>query len=572
MQQTTQGRMRPFFKFSSSVKKGHNFLDKLPDKKAINLKNMLKFVKSHVSLYHCSWLLIILLFQVFILLVFLTASRGPTPQQFSRIHSQEEQNHQQQEQQQQGIIHQVAPPPPSDEKQVAIQQQQQQGEVNHRLVPPPPPHGDGGNTKQPVKIEHLISHQAPPPPPEDDHDKDEVCKFGKVYLYDIPPMFNKDLVKNCDDLDPWKSKCDAVCNDGFGPNATSLAGTVPHELTPSWWWTDMFASEIIYHIRMSNYKCRTMDPESATAFYVPFYAGLAVSKYLFTNYTPEERDHRCKIFLGWMKEQAYWKRSNGSDHFLVLGRITWDFRRKTDDDWGTRFLFMPLMKNMLKLAIEQNIWDPLEISIPYPTGFHPRSASEIERWQEFVRSRKRTNLFTFVGAKRLKAKNDFRALLFDHCYNESDSCKLVDCAKTSCSDGSSAILETFLHSDFCLQPKGDSETRKSTFDCMLSGSIPVFFWEGSFRGQYKLFLPGEPETYSVFVDHKEVINGTSVRRVLEGYSKEDIKMMRDKIIDFIPRFLYGFRSKGLGNAKDAFDIAVEEVLQRMVKKPSVTGQ
>ncbi|KAL3525649.1 hypothetical protein ACH5RR_014021 [Cinchona calisaya] len=556
--------MISFFK-PSSPDKGHNILEKPPKKKAIDLKNTFKLVKSQVSLYHFAWILTIFLFQMFIFLVFFITNHGPISpsptQQFSPIHVQEKDHHHHQQHHHEGVvIHQLDPPPPSDDD---------DGEKQQKVVTRMDFDGDNNNVKKPLD-EQVILHL---PPPSDDDKEQEKCKYGKVYVYDLPPMFNKELVKNCSDLDPWKSKCPAVSNDGFGPNATAtLVGTVPEELTQSWWWTDMFSGEIIYHIRMLHYKCRTTEPESATALYVPFYAGLAVSKYLFTNYSTKERDFPCERFLEWIKDQPYWKRSNGSDHFLMLGRMTWDFRRKTDDDWGTKFLSMPLMKNMLKLAVEENRWDPLEISVPYPTGFHPRSVSEIEKWQEFVRRRNRTNLFTFVGAKRQKVENDFRTLLFDHCFNESDSCKLVDCVKTRCSDGSPAIFEAFLYSDFCLQPRGDSDTRKSTFDCLLSGSIPVFFWEGSFKGQYELFLSSEPDSFSVFIDRKEVRNGTSVRRVLEGYSQENIKKMRNKIIEFIPRFLYSFSNEGLGNAKDAFDIAIEEVLQRMVKKPSVTGQ
>lgn len=584
--------MNPFPKSSSPVR-GHNILDSPPKRKAtIDFKTTFRWVKSYVSFYHCAWLLMILLFHFSILLLFLTTRGGlnppPTNEQYPTIHPQPAQQQQQQPQaiqqldllrdddriQQEQVVGQEEQQQPRQQRQEVIEDgNKPQDDVIHLLRSPPDREVGNNNTKQPP-LEQVIQGPQPAPPPPDQDGNREQCKYGKVYTYDLPPIFNKQLVINCHDLDPWKSKCAAVSNNGFGPNAaTTLAGTVPQELTPSWWWTDMFSGEIIYHTRMSNYKCRTTEPESATAFYVPFYAGLAVSKYLFTNYTAAERDYPCERFLEWIKEQPYWKRSNGSDHFLMLGRMTWDFRRKTDDDWGTRFLLMPLMKNMLRLAVERHRWDPLEISVPYPTGFHPRSASEIEQWQKFVGSRNRTSLFTFVGAKRRKVKNDFRTLLLDHCFNESEACKLVDCDKTPCSDGSSAIFEAFLQSDFCLQPRGDSDTRKSTFDCMLSGSIPVFFWEGSFRDQYELFWSGEPESFSVFIDRKEVRNGTSVRRVLEGFSKEDVKRMRDKIIEFIPRFVYAFPNEGLGkDAKDAFDIAVEGVLQKIVQKPNVIAE
>ncbi|CAK9133175.1 unnamed protein product [Ilex paraguariensis] len=264
-----------------------------------------------------------------------------------------------------------------------------------------------------------------------------------------------------------------------------------------------------------------------------------------------------------MLDQPYWPRSNGSDHFIMLGRLTWDFRRLTDSDteWGSKFIYMPSMKNVMRLAVERSPWDDLEVSVPYPTAFHPRSNSELVQWQSFISARKRTSLFCFVGATRKKIKNDFRGLLMSYCKNESDSCRVVDCAATHCYDGAPAILEAFLESYFCLQPKGDGFTRRSFFDCMLAGSIPVYFWKGSFMNQYRWHLPGAYESYSVFIDHTDVRNGSSIRKVLERYSEKEVRSMRERIIELVPKFVYSWSTQDLGNTKDAFDIAIDGVLR-----------
>ncbi|CAK9183284.1 unnamed protein product [Ilex paraguariensis] len=391
----------------------------------------------------------------------------------------------------------------------------------------------------------------------------EKCESGKVYVYNLPEMLNKDLLNKCHELDPWHSLCNAVSNNRFGPRATGLAGIVPANLVPAWYWTDMHAGEIIYHARILNYKCRTMDPELARVFYIPFYAGIAVQKYLFTNSSARDRDWHCETMLRWVQNQPYWRRFNGSDHFIMLGRVTWDFRRSNDADWGTSFINMPLMQNIIRLTIEQSQWDPLDVGVPYPTGFHPRSASEVHQWQNFVRTRKRKTLFAFAGGKRPGMKNDFRSLLLSYCYKESDSCRVVDCGRTRCQDGTSAILEAFIDSDFCLQPRGDSYTRRSQFDCMLAGSIPVFFWKNGIYDQYQWFLPGDPQSFSVFIDHRDVRNGaTSIRRVLEIFSREEVRRMREKVIDSIPKFVYADPSQGLDVSIDAVDIAIDGVLRR----------
>ncbi|KAK6926344.1 Exostosin, GT47 domain [Dillenia turbinata] len=391
------------------------------------------------------------------------------------------------------------------------------------------------------------------------------CSSGRVYVYDLPEVFNKKLIEKCEDIDPWKSLCDAVSNNGLGRPATGLDGVVPENLEPAWYWTEQYSGELIFHNRVMNHPCRTLEPESASAFYIPFYARFAVEKYLWPNSSIADGDRVCEMMLRWVQEQPHWKRSYGWDHFIMIGRMTWDFRRIRDDGWGSRFLYMPAMENVTRLLVERHPLDQFDIGVPYPTGFHPRSDNDVIQWQDYVRSSTRKNLFCFVGATRSKFKNDFRRVLFNHCKNESDVCKLVDCAGSWCYHGASKILQTFLESDFCLQPRGDSHTRRSVFDCMLAGSIPVIFWKRTAYDQYEWFLPAEPASYSVYIDHNRVKNGTSIRGVLERFSKEEIREMRENVIDQIPKLVYAARSEGLEYIRDAVDVALDGVLERFKK-------
>ncbi|XP_047312148.1 xyloglucan galactosyltransferase XLT2-like [Impatiens glandulifera] len=394
------------------------------------------------------------------------------------------------------------------------------------------------------------------------------CDGRRIYVYDLPPMFNKVFKDKCiNELDPWTSKCDAFQNEGLGPLAAEdVAGIVPEEIRPAWYWTDHYWGEVIFHNRMLNYKCRTMEPESATAFYIPFYVGLSVGKLLWGNYSAQERDRSSVMMMNWIQDQKWWRRSNGSDHVMMLGRLTWDFRRliEEDNDWGISLLHMPAMKNIIRLCVERNPWDHLEIAVPYPTIFHPRTNQDILSWQNYIRRCNRTSLFTFVGGARETIKNDFRGILLNQCLNNSGgSCRHMDCARTSCVSGTTSIMEAFLSSDFCLQPRGDGYTRRSVFDCMLSGSIPVFFWTRTAYLQYEGFVPSDKESYSVFIDRRDVRNGTSIKKVLESYSKGRIKRMREKVIENIPNFVYAKPNRhGLTTVRDAFDITIDEVLKK----------
>ncbi|KAK6926343.1 Exostosin, GT47 domain [Dillenia turbinata] len=389
------------------------------------------------------------------------------------------------------------------------------------------------------------------------------CASGMFYVYNLPPEFNLKLIENCANLVPGKSLCDGVLNGGIGPEATGLEGVVPEDLAPAWYFTDQFTSEVIFHNRAMNHRCRTLDPEWASAFYIPFYARFALEKYLWVDSSATDRDSYGRMLMDWLKNQRYWKRSNGADHFITIGRITWDYRRGREDGWGSSFFTMPEMKNVTRLLIERNPWDAFEVGVPYPTGFHPTSESDVAKWQDYVRNRERTTLFCFVGGTRENIKNDFRSMLMSHCKNETDSCQVVDCTGNRCNNGTSTILNTFLNSDFCLQPRGDSLTRRSVFDCMVAGSIPVFFWNRTAYDQYEWHLPPDPASYSVFINNFKVMRkGTSIKKVLVSMSKEDIRRMREQVIEYIPKIVYAKPIEGLETVKDAFDVALDGVLRR----------
>ncbi|KAG8367104.1 hypothetical protein BUALT_Bualt16G0037900 [Buddleja alternifolia] len=383
------------------------------------------------------------------------------------------------------------------------------------------------------------------------------CPSGRVYVYNLPPTFNKHLLlQNCTDLHPYNWQCGIATNHGYGAAATELRRVLPENLS------------VIFHHRILTHKCRTTEPESATAYYIPFYAGLAVGKYLWTNDT-SKRDLSCRRMLKWVQKQKYWQKSNGSDHFMAIGRITWDFRRLTDPGqiWGSTFLNMPDMQNVTRFIIEKAPADARDVSVPYPTGFHPETKYNLREWQKYARGYNRSSLFTFIGATRGWVSNDFRGLLLSYCYNESGHCRVVDCSVSACSTDASVIVEALLGSEFCLQPRGDSFTRRSVFDCMVAGSVPVFFWKRTAYDQYRRFLPGEPKSYSVFIDHEEVRrNGTSlIKDVLMGFSKEEIRRKREKVIETIPRLIYAMSNGGLRDFKDAFDVALDGVLERIKK-------
>uniref|UniRef100_A0A0D9W8F7 Exostosin GT47 domain-containing protein n=1 Tax=Leersia perrieri TaxID=77586 RepID=A0A0D9W8F7_9ORYZ len=437
----------------------------------------------------------------------------------------------------------------------------------------------------------LAFRQAPSPTatrmPESDSEaprrdaEDSGCAGGGlVYVYELPPVFNEDLLSMCGVLAPMYSLCPYLANDGLGfpvPAAKGAANLsteiLPAELAGSWYSSDQFALEHIVHRRLLSHRCRTADPARATAFFVPFYAGLAVGRHLWAaNATDADRDRDCVALLSWLHAQPYYKRSHGWDHFIALGRITWDFRRSPDGGWGGSFLLMPGLANITRLVIERDPWDAMDVGIPYPTSFHPRTAADVRAWQRYASSRPRPNLFAFAGAPRSAIKGDFRGLLLEECQAAGDACSTLDCGEGRCIKQNELVMQLFLGARFCLQPRGDSFTRRSIFDCMVAGAVPVFFWRRSAYLQYAWYVPvgnDQEGEWSVFIDRDELRAGNvTIRGVLAAIPEAKVQEMRNRVVEMIPKLVYSAADKeGLGDGmKDAVDVMIDGMLRRAAEQ------
>ncbi|XP_010418670.1 PREDICTED: probable xyloglucan galactosyltransferase GT13 [Camelina sativa] len=398
----------------------------------------------------------------------------------------------------------------------------------------------------------------------------DTCAGRYVYIHSLPSRFNDDLIKNCEAYIELRNKCKYLVNSGFGPrileddhNHTTRVLTIE---TGSWYSTNQFMLEVIFRERMKHYECLTNDSSISSAVFVPFYAGFDVRR--FWGYNVKLRDELSEDLARWLRERPEWKKMYGRDHFFVTGRVGRDFRRVTDQDsdWGNKLMRFPEFENITMLSIEINSWRN-EFAVPYPTYFHPESRTEVKRWQRQVRVTRRRHLFSFAGANRPELKESIRGEIIRQCLASQGRCKFLDCDTSSkdCSDPVK-VMEVFQDSVFCLQPPGDTPTRRSTFDSILAGCIPVLFSPDSVYNQYKWYFPKDHTKYSVYISEKDVkIGKVSIENLLAGISEERILKMRSEVEKIIPKIIYT-KPGAVGPEKiegDAFEIAVARVLMRV---------
>ncbi|XP_019155900.1 PREDICTED: xyloglucan-specific galacturonosyltransferase 1 [Ipomoea nil] len=382
---------------------------------------------------------------------------------------------------------------------------------------------------------------------------------GGVYVYELPAKFNKDLVSQCGDMMPWENLCKYFNNGAMGEPIEKLGR--------GWYQTHQYSLEFIFHSLLLNHPCRVYNQNEAKLFYVPFYGGLDILRWHFKNNV----SHALKDSLGlelvrWLESQPAWFKKSGKDHVFVLGKISWDFRRKDGYNWGSRFLELDEMQNPMKLLIERQPWHLNDIGVPHPTYFHPQSDEDIISWQHKTITSNRRSLVSFAGAARPGSPGNIRSILIKQCTINHEKCRFLDCARGSggC-DHPESIINLFMESEFCLQPPGDSPTRKSVFDSLVAGCIPVLFDPFTAYYQYPWHLPQDHKKYSVLIDQADVrdMKVNVVERLAEIGVKERENMRRYIVYELLPGLVYRDPNSKLHKFKDAFSITMNNLFERV---------
>ncbi|PON53836.1 Exostosin-like [Parasponia andersonii] len=409
------------------------------------------------------------------------------------------------------------------------------------------------------------------------------CTDRWIHIRRLPPRFNLELLANCSEFPLSSDFCPYLANDGLGQKT--------HNRSHSWYRTDPLMLELVFHRRMLEYPCLTSDPAAADAVYLPYYAGIDSLRYLYGPDVNSSAEHGLELFRFLQRDEpGAWRRHMGHDHFLVMARPAWDFSQPPSNDppiWGTSFLELPEFFNVTALTVESRAWPWQEQAVPYLTSFHPPNLSFLEAWLQRVRRSRRVTLMLFVGGGGVSATPNIRRSIRNECENAtaagnftggdggygfyggeySSLCSIVDCSSGICEHDPILFMKPMLQASFCLQPPGDTPTRRSTFDSILAGCIPVFFEDQSAKSQYTWHLPEDRyEEFSVTIPKEEVVfKGLRILDVLNSIPRAKVRRLREKLMEFIPSVVYRKHgsSMSLRTKKDAFDIAVEGTLRRI---------
>jgi hypothetical protein len=397
------------------------------------------------------------------------------------------------------------------------------------------------------------------------------CTGDFFYIYDWP--------KELADVYPPPNAplhAESVYHHDFYPNHGSgqiLDGKIGLFQT----WQFSLFKNIFQRLQVSSK--RTFDPTNATAFIIPFDAG--VHSYI------DHMDGKKRLGspFGWMAKQLledsyyntskrpiFWKHE-GHDHVVIFSITLYQMI-----GIGVKMFFQTICTNCSILVIESAPafvsslypWPMKEFyqAIPYPSSYHWWEGIQKYPWQiQQTREKPGRNLWVlFIGSLQTAtaSANSFRRLLAQQCRMSNENHKIVNTSRSynshhsnnnnnhmiscewisvphscraltnnshiirttssttslsyssssnsndlinnqSSSSSSQHIMKLFQQAVFCPAPVGDSLTRKSLFDSLVAGCIPVLFHPFSLALYTWHLSPKDIDQIAIIIQKEEII-------------------------------------------------------------------
>ena len=362
-----------------------------------------------------------------------------------------------------------------------------------------------------------------------------------VYIYDFPNKFHKML----EDTYRNKSRYD-LSYESFGNIVRAEDGMVFRN-------TYQGAFDIIFHKRLRDTWNLTQDPEKADVFFVPYYHDMTMKENLNTRVI-KNGDLKKEL-----SKLPYYEAKR--PHFLAIGWPLvlqgYSFLEMTVERWGS--------VGKLEMLV-----------VPYPSYGHvTRPVGHKYAQNLFVNDRK---VFLFMAARdrtfNLHRERAIRHKIYtsvtrrtmlpmDKEYkfsnmSQKDKIEAINFIPDKYTpDIATAIVEWMHNAIFCLQPPGDSATRKSFYDAIMCGCIPVIFALGH-KVEYPFESVLDYSTFSVTIPLNKHLQFLDV---LHAYNQSDIVNMQQSL-RCVMQYLQYNDVTAYDAGPDAFTMIMMEVKSR----------
>ncbi|KAL8291244.1 hypothetical protein RQP46_002222 [Phenoliferia psychrophenolica] len=287
---------------------------------------------------------------------------------------------------------------------------------------------------------------------------------------------------------------------------------------------------------------------------------------------------------GWLRDTVamHGKRRSYPSLILSLSRIGRDY----DTSFLRPELLEDLKDDVIFLGIERESGetkDPMKTfeQMPYPSIFSlplskmqgvdgPAFRNHLETW---LLSQSRPYLVSFAGKAPELPENGIEVPFSGFAVrrqlastlalypNDSSISVLIPSWATRGHAFVTLTHQVMLHARFCLQPPGDSATRKGYWESILLGCIPVVFRRGTYAKVWR-DLGVEWDQVALFIDEKEFLEkGSDIVEILKGVKEEDVRSRQRDIAKLAWRVQYAIPSDGFdqGWSNDAFGMLLRRL-------------
>lgn len=249
--------------------------------------------------------------------------------------------------------------------------------------------------------------------------------------------------------------------------------------------------------RLKRSKRRTLDPEKASLFIIPYDLGL--DGYLNAQRCTNSR--RCtegfpQQLSKFLENNTYWQRHEGADHAVLwsLGQYhPWPHN-------GCDIFMRDFCKKCTFTCYWMDSTKPESrfISVPFPSAYHWSDSIVNVPWS-LLNIPNRTMVAVYLGSTQTlnPAHTKIRRAMTAQC-NASTACHWMQIAHTSTDQNIGDFLSVYKRAVFCLCPPGDDPARKAVFDSIISGCIPVIFQKETLYNQYPWHI-GEADALEISV-------------------------------------------------------------------------
>lgn len=135
----------------------------------------------------------------------------------------------------------------------------------------------------------------------------------------------------------------------------------------------------------------------------------------------------------------------------------------------------------------------------------------------------------------------------------------------------------FREAKFCPAPPGDSITRKSLFDALVAGCIPVIFAKASLSQYLWYFNQSELQDIAIFIPKQSILEqSANFLEILQAISEEEVARRQRLIASIAPRLQYAVVPEDVKADEghvwsppfpDAVDVIVSRILDRRTIEP-----